>query len=283
MSLKIGQTNELQVLRKTDIAYVLKSKSNEEVFLHINESNHRTLKAGDYVDAFLYYDAKGRLAATLSEPFVEAGKPAVLNVISVNPGLGVFLDMGISKDLLLSKDDLGEDISLWPQVGDKVYVDLRVKTRLSARPIPYNEMRVIVGNLNIGDEVSGFIQVIGQIGYFVLTEEHNLILVKRPNARGKYRLGQSVNVKITYETPTGYEGSLTEFKEVVRIDDSKIIMDFLIKNGGSMPYTATTDSETIQKVFNLSRKSFKRALGLLYKQRKVNFIDNNTILVNENE
>ncbi|MFA7417080.1 MAG: S1-like domain-containing RNA-binding protein [Acholeplasma sp.] len=283
MKLKIGQLNELQVVRKTDIAYLLKSSDDEEVFLHLNETDHRKLEPGQFVDAFLYFDAKGRLAATLHEPYVTVGNPGVLKVVSVKPGLGVFLDLGISKDVLLSKDDLPSDEALWPKVDDQVYVDLRVKTRLTARPIPYNEIRVITGNLNIGDEVTGFIQVIGNIGYFILTEEYNLVLVKKSNVRQLYRIGETLTVKITYETPSGYEGSLIDFKEVVRIDDSKLIMDYLETQGGTMPYTAATDSDTILKVFGLSRKSFKRALGLLYKQRKVKFEGNETIVVKSNE
>lgn len=279
MKLKIGQLNELQVVRKTDIAYLLKNKADEEVFLHLNESNHRKLEPGQYVEAFLYFDAKGRLAATLHQPYITEGNPGILKVVAVKPGLGVFLDLGISKDVLLSKDDLPNDESLWPIVDDRVLVDLKIKTKMTARPIPYNEIRLVTGNLNIGDEVSGFVQVIGNIGYFILTDEYNLILVKRANVRKDYRLGEALNVKITYETPNGYEGSLIDFKEVVRVDDSKLIMDYLISQGGRMPYTATTDSDTIQKVFGLSRKSFKRALGLLYKERKVVFEENETVVV----
>jgi predicted RNA-binding protein (virulence factor B family) len=279
MKLKIGQLNELQVVRKTDIAYLLKNKSDEEVFLHLNESNHRKLEPGQFVDAFLYFDAKGRLAATLHQPIITEGNPGILKVVSVNPGLGVFLDLGISKDVLLSKDDLPNDESLWPIAGDRVLVDLKIKTKMTARPIPYNEIRLVTGNLNIGDEVSGFVQVIGSIGYFILTDEYNLILVKKSNVRKAYRLGEGLNVKITYETPNGYEGSLIDFKEVIRVDDSKIIMDYLLSQGGRMPYTATTDSDTVQKVFGLSRKSFKRALGLLYKERKVIFEENETVVV----
>ena len=195
----------------------------------------------------------------------------------------MFLDLGISKDLLLSKDDLPGDLNLWPKIGDTLYFDLMVKSRLTARPIPYNEIRVVTGNLNIGDEVSGFIQEIGPIGYFVYTNNYNLVLVKKANTRNQYRLGEAVTLKITYETPNGYEGSLIDFKEVIRVDDAKMIMDYLINNQGHMPYTATTDSETIQKVFGLSRKSFKRALGLLYKQRKVKFEGNETMMVKSNE
>lgn len=283
MALKVGRINELQVVRKTDIAYLLKNKDNEEVFLHVNESNHRILTPGSYVDAFLYYDAKGRLAATLQEPIITEGNPGILEVVSVKPGLGVFLNLGISKDVLLSKDDLGEDESLWPLVGAKLFVELRVKTKITARLIPYHELRVIVGNLNIGDEVEGFIQEIGKIGYFVMTDEGNVILVKRSNLRGTHRFGDRIKVKITYETPNGYEGNLSGFKEVLRVDDSKMIMDYLIQNGGEMPLTADTGSEEVTRVFGLSRKAFKRALGLLYKERKIEFKDNKTYLVKNHE
>ena len=55
MKLKIGQLNELQVVRKTDIAYLLKSSDGEEVFLHQNESDHRKLEPGQFVDAFFIF------------------------------------------------------------------------------------------------------------------------------------------------------------------------------------------------------------------------------------
>src|SRR5690606_38735257 len=105
------------------------------------------------VDAFLYFDAKGRLAATLAKPFVEIDRPGVLRVVSVNPGLGVFMDLGISKDVLLSKDFLPANPSEWPAVGDELMIELILKTKLFARPLTYNELRVITGNLKLHEEV----------------------------------------------------------------------------------------------------------------------------------
>ena len=78
----------------------------EEVFLHFNESLKKDLSVNDEVDAFLYFDQKGRVAATLLTPLITLDQPAILEVVSINAHLGVFLDMGIHKDLLLSKDDL---------------------------------------------------------------------------------------------------------------------------------------------------------------------------------
>ncbi|MBN3490715.1 hypothetical protein JV173_04210 [Acholeplasma equirhinis] len=283
MALMIGKINTLKVDRKTDIAYSLKDEKGEEVFLHVNESGREELKKGSLVEAFLYYDAKGRLAATLSRPKITVGDPGELEVVSVSPNLGVFLDLGISKDVLLSKDDLPKDESLWPQVGDKVYVDLKIKTRMTARLVPPQEFRVVLGNLEIGEEIEGFVQGIGNIGYFILTAPGNIILVKKSNTRHSYRLGEPVSVKVTYETKQGYEGSLSKFKEEVRLDDSNMILEYLESHGGVMPYTADTESELVVETFGLSRKAFKRALGLLYKKRKINFKDGKTYLVKENE
>ncbi|HHY96616.1 MAG TPA: hypothetical protein GYA04_01140 [Acholeplasma sp.] len=282
MSLEIGKINQLKVKRKTDISYLLQSTDGEEVFLHVNETDFKTLEPNEIVSAFLYLDFKGRLAATLKSPILQVDEKGFLVVKSVTPKLGVFLDLGISKDILLSKDDLGLDESLWPREGEKLFVTVKVKSKLVAKLIPVSE---IISNhhvYDIGEEVEGIIQGISSIGYFVLTDNLDLILVKKSNTRNQYRYGEKVKVKITYQSKKGYEGSLIESKEVIRVDDSKFILDYLKKHK-QMPYTSDTDSETIMEVFGLSRKAFKRALGLLYKKRLIKFIDRKTYLVSDNE
>ena len=133
--LVIGNVNKLKVLRETDIGYMLNTRE-EEVFLHKNESNYLELKANDTVNAFLYFDEKSRLAATLKTPFLTVDKPAYLEVVSILPRLGVFLNMGINKDVLLSKDDLPNNFNLWPKEGSKLFVSLHIKTnRLVAKMI----------------------------------------------------------------------------------------------------------------------------------------------------
>lgn len=281
MSLKIGQINRLKVVRKTNIAYVLKDRNDEEVFLHINESNHQILNPDAHVDAFLYVDGKGRMAATLHTPYLTIDKPDFLEVVDRKDGLGVFLDMGISKDLLLSNDYLPNQILQWPEIGDRLLVELRIKDKMTARPVPYHELENAEEPLEVGSEVTGHIQVISKIGLFVLTESKHVVLIKTSQYRDIYRLGQLVTVNITYKTAKGYEGSLIKAKEEIRKDDAQMIVDYLKANQGKMSYTADTDSEKVMQVFGLSRKAFKRALGLLYKKRKVDFVDGKTIWLGE--
>lgn len=276
-----GQINKLTVLRKTDIAYVLVDDNNLEVFLHVNDTNHKKLQEGQIVDAFLFYDAKGRLAASLATPLITVSKPAILKVVGKTRGLGVFLNMGISKDLLLSKDYLPFNESLWPTLGDNILVRLENNNRLVAKPLKENEIPTVIGNLGLPQKVNGFVQAIGKVGIFIYTDTGNLVLVKNSNLRAKYRLGEPLEVNVKYLSKAGYEGTLILAKEYVREDDAQMILDYLKKHHGKMPYNSLTDAKTIQDEFSLSKKAFKRALGLLYKDRVIYFEDENTLLTGE--
>ncbi len=278
MSIKIGETQQLIVDRKTDIGYMLTSEQ-DEVFLHFNESLHQTLNPGDLVDAFLYLDHKGRVAATLKIPFISVERPAFLEVKDVVPSLGVFLDMGISKDVLLSKDDLPFDYDLWPTFEDKIYVVLHIKGKMVAKLASKSDIILRPENtLKVKDEIDCYVQNIGKNGLNLLSEEGHLIFVHESMYQGKYRLGQKVHVTINFISEKGINGSLIEQKEVKIFDDANIILSYLVRNG-DLDLDSDSSPEDIKQLFDMSKKAFKRALGHLYKERKIDFIDGKTKLV----
>ena len=272
----IGGINKLKVLRKTDIGYMLEGKD-KEIFLHNNDTLFKELKAGDIVDAFLYYDNKDRLTATLKTPLITVDSNAVLEVVDVLSNLGVFLNMSINKDLLLSKDDLPNDKDLWPVKGDKLYVELNVKSRLTAKLV--NPANIFMSNdLELNTTKTFFVQYVGNEGINLYNEDQDLVFVHNSLYRGKYRLGEEVEARIINLTENGYSASLIKQKENLRFDDAEIILNAL-KKYGKIPLTAKSSSEEIGKYFEMSRKSFKRALGLLYKEDRVKFENDKTILV----
>jgi len=278
MSIKIGETQQLIVDRKTDIGYMLTSEQ-DEVFLHFNESLHQTLNPGDLVDAFLYLDHKGRVAATLKIPFISVERPAFLEVKDVVSSLGVFLDMGISKDVLLSKDDLPFDYDLWPMVGDMIYVVLHIKGKMVAKLASKSDIILKPEEtLNVKDELDCYVQNIGKNGLNLLSEEGHLVFVHQSMYQGKYRLGQKVHVTITFISEKGINGSLIEQKEVKIFDDANIILSYLIRHG-DLELDSDSSPEAIKEIFDMSKKAFKRALGHLYKERKIIFVDGKTKLV----
>jgi hypothetical protein len=278
MSIKIGETNQMVVVRKTDIGYMLDDEP-ELVFLHNNDTNHQILNPGDVVFAFIYFDNKGRVAATLKKPLIEMNRPAFLEVTAINPSLGVFLEMGINKELLLSKDDLPLDMSSWPQKGDMLYVSLRLKGRLVAKRCDLNEITLKPTEpLTLKQTVSAYVHRIGKQGVNLITKAGHVIFVHESLVKEPIRYGQLVDVKITYISEKGYSGSLGEQKEVQMHEDARNILSYIVRNG-AMDLTSDSSSEAIYETFKLSKKAFKRALGSLYKQRRIDFKDNQTVLV----
>jgi uncharacterized protein len=278
MSLNVGEINRLNVNRKTDIGYMLEL-GDEQVFLHFNESLHQELKPNDKVDAFLYYDNKGRLAATLKTPYVTVTKPGFLSVSDTHPTLGVFLDMGIAKELLLSSDDLPLEYNLWPEKGDVLYVGIKIKGKLVAKILSKDDVRLRPqSGLELMKSVSAHVQKLGVEGINLLTDDGHWIFVHHTMIKTMPRLGQEVSVKVTFHSEKGYTGSMTEQKEIAIYGDANTILSHIIRQG-DMPLDADSSPEAIYETFKMSKKAFKRALGHLYKERKIDFKDGMTILV----
>lgn len=281
MSLILGDLNNLIVDRKTDIGYMLK-KADEEILLHFNETFEKELIPGDEVEVFLYIDFKGRIAATLAKPLLTLDKDAFLKAIDVNNNLGVFFDMGINKDILLSKDDLPSDKAQWPKKGDTCYLSLVVKKRFTARQVFREDIPEEIIKLNNKDKVKAYVHKISNNGANLLTKDFNQIFVHHSMIKDKLRIGEEVEVTITYFSDKGYSGSLIKQKEISRFDDANIILSHLVRKG-DIPLTSNSSPEEITKYFDMSKRAFKRALGLLYKERKIEFVDNKTILVKNEE
>jgi uncharacterized protein len=277
MSLEAGRIYRLVVNRITDLGYMLALKD-EEVFLHVNESMHRNPKVKDTVEAFLYHDFKGRLSATLQMPLATTDRPAVLEVKEAVPGLGVFMDIGISKDILLSKDDLPSDRTLWPRPGDRLHCKLSPKGRLHAEPVMPEGTD---GPEPVqGDSINGHVQLIGKEGINIVTDDLVTVFVHNSALEETVRLGQPVTATVTFVSQKGISASMSRRKEERIDDDSKTILDYLVANG-SMPLDADSPPERIRLMFSMSKKAFKRALGALYKERKIVFKDGRTVLIKD--
>ena len=272
MSLKIGMINTLEVDRETEISYVL-TDGYEEAFLHKRQAT-KTLEEKEKVEVFLYFDNQKRITATMNIPFVDTVTPAFLEVVDVNPRLGVFLHMGIQKDLLLSRDDLPFTKAQWPQKGDYILARIKVsKNQISAKIINRYDMHNYIKpteELELNSSVDAIILFFADEGIVLSTKGGHLIFVYNKHIRKQYRLGEVISVKIINIKPNfQYNGTLIEQKELMIDDDSKIILDYLQKNDGLMNFTDKSDPNLILRTFNMSKSAFKRALGKLYKDQLV--------------
>lgn len=279
---KLGQTHKFTVLRETPIGYMLTITGEDEYFLHKNESNFTHLNEGDEVQGFLYSDKKARIAVTLNTPNVTLEKPGFAEVIEVNQSLGAFLNIGISKDILLSRDDLPIDYNEWPKPKDVILCVLRVKgDRLIAKPLTKNEILDLNLQLNLplNEKVPGYIYRVSEDGVNIVTKTYNIVFVYKSNLRKKYRLGEEVNVRIIKKNIDDYTGSLIDSKEEMIRQDRNKILQFLHDNDGVMSITEKSDPSVINKVFNISKLSFKNAIGSLYKDKLIEIHDDKIILL----
>ena len=282
MNKNLGKLSKYEVDRETDLGYVLTDENDEEYFLHRNETNYRRLKAGEKVFAFLYTDKKSRLALTLYIPFVTVDKIGFATIQDVNKEIGAFLNIGISKDILLSKDDLPYDYHDWPKSGDKVCCSLKVRAnRLVARICTKNEILSYSKQIDLPLEqkVQGYVYRITADGVNIVTESFDVVFVHQTNLRKKYRIGEMVDVKIIKKNENDYSGTLIDQKEVMIQEDKEIVLDYLKKNQGFMAITEKSDPAVIKRIFNMSKVAFKNALGKLYKEKQIEIHDDKIILL----
>lgn len=275
--LKIGKINKLEVLKETDIAYTL-TNGKDEVFLHFNQTP-RILKVGEKVDAFLYYDQKKRLCATLETPLITTEKYGFVEVVDISTG-GVFVNIGINKDILLSKDYLTTSLNGWPKVGEILPCILKVKTnQLTARIINKNDEINQPHLLNIGDHASGVVSKLVPGGIGIYTNSFDYVFIHKSLLRKNFRLGEVVDFKvININQYNEYNASTIQNKEYSRLSDSDDILNHLKANGGVMHLGNASSPEEISKVLHMSKSAFKRAMGNLYKQHLIEIEDYRTIL-----
>lgn len=281
--MKIGKTYVFTVDRETKLGYVLE-KDGEEFFLHHNECNGNSFIPGDKAKAFLYVDKKNRIAATLFKPLLEVGETKLLTVTDVNKNLGIFFNIGISKDILLSAEDLPKDDREWPKVGDKVPCELKIKANRLALKIA-NKPEILrlcekEVRLNKNAQVTGYVYRMTPEGINLVTDDYEVIFIYKNNFRNRVHLGEALDVKIIDIHETDYSGTLNKNKEYQIDDDLVIILDYLYKNNGVMMITEKSSPELISKLFNMSKTAFKNAIGRLLKQDKIEILENKIILKN---
>ncbi|KIY23243.1 CvfB family protein [Mesobacillus subterraneus] len=273
-----GQTIELTVVRIVDFGYFL-SDGEEDVLLHSNDTD-RNFEEGDKVEVFLFVESRGRLAATTTIPKVQVGQYEWVSVVDVKDGLGVFLDIGITKDILLGEEDLPVVKAVWPQKGDLLYITLRVNrnnmiyARMATDPV-IQEISVAADRSAFNKNVHGYVYRTARVGSWMITAEGFKGFIHESQRRTEPRIGEKVEGRIIDVKPDGSVNiSILPRKQEALDEDAEKIMAYLDQRNGAMPYHDKSMAEDIQERFGMSKGSFKRALGRLMKEDKVYQEDN---------
>lgn len=278
----LGTVQTMTVLRKIDTGYVL-IKNNEQALLHHNNPEQE-LAPEEETTVFLYSDKKGRTIASTKLPHVQAGAHDWAEVVEVIPGLGVFVDIGTDKDMLVSIDDLPLFEDVWPVKGDQLFItlDMDKKGRLLGLPATEN---VILDDMEWAPEelyntpVSGRIYKTSAEGSALFTEDDYRGFIHHTERKEEPRLGERVSGRVIGVKEDGTLNiSLRPYKKQGRLEDADAILAYLDERDGMIPFTDKSDPDDIRGTFGISKAAFKRALGKLMKEEKVEQRDGNTYL-----
>ena len=220
-------------------------------------------------------------------PRLEQGQIARMKVINVSKD-GAFLDVGAERGIFLPYAGMRGR----PQIGEVVWAKLYTDKsgRLAVTMEVEDEMRrasiSAKGKAHVGDEVTGAIYNYTDAGAFLFSNERYIVFIDKkelPPRDLRPRIGEIVTARVTYVRDDGrLNASLREIKEKALITDAGRILALLETRKGKMPYSDKTSPEVIRDKFGISKGAFKRALGHLLKEGRIEERDGWTYLIPSN-
>lgn len=268
--MKLGEKQVLTVVKKVEFGVYLGSE--EQRVLLPKKQVPEGIELGDPIEAFLYRDSSDRLIATTHEPKLTLDQLAVLEVVDTNR-MGAFLDWGLEKDLFLPFKQQTAKV----QKGDKCLVSLYVdkSERLCATMKIYHLLRTD-SPYKKDDKVQGIIYDISEsFGVFVAVDNQYSARIPKKDAFGRLRIGDTVEARVTAVKEDGKLDLSIRDKIPEQMDkDAELVLKVIRGYDGELPFNDKADPERIRQEFGMSKAAFKRAVGRLMKQGKVEILEN---------
>lgn len=268
--LHLGEYQELKIIKTVDFGVYL-GEGEERVLLPKKEVPEGA-KQGDALRVFLYKDSRDRMIATMREPKVTLGKVALLTVKEVGR-IGAFLDWGLEKDLLLPFREQTRRVKAGEECLAALYIDK--SQRLCATMNVYNYLGTR-SPYQAGDQVRGRIyETSDNFGLFVAVEDQYSGLIPRWEAHKGLTVGDVVEARVTNVKEDGKLDLSLRDKAYLQMDrDAELVMKVIEEFEGVLPFNDKVSPEIIKREFGLSKNAFKRAVGRLLKQGKIEITEN---------
>lgn len=279
--LLLGKKQVLTVAKTVDFGVYLaedaKADQKDEQVLLPKKQVPEGIKVGDQIEVFLYKDSKDRLIATTNEPALQVGEVALLKAKQVTK-IGAFLDWGLEKDLLLPYHEQTTRIQEDKEYLVALYIDK--SSRLCATMKVYHYLSTRTPYV-LGDEVKGRVYEISRnFGVFVAVDDKYSALIPAKEAQGKYRPGEILDLRVTEVKEDGKMNVSDRKKAYLQIDeDAESVYSIIEEFAGVLPFDDKASPEVIQREFGLSKNAFKRAVGHLMKDGKVEIRDRRIYIV----
>ncbi|MCM0315063.1 CvfB family protein [Bacteroides fragilis] len=267
MSIELGKFNQLEVVKQVDFGMYLDGGEEGEILLptrYVPED----CKVGDWLNVFLYLDNEERLIATTLTPLVQVGEFACLEVSWVNQ-FGAFLNWGLMKDLFVPfseqkmKMQVGNKYVIHAYIDDesfRIVASAKVDRYLSKEKAPYQP----------GEEVNILIWQKTDLGFKAIIENMYSGLLYDSEIFQTLHTGDTLKAYIKQVREDGKIDLILQKPGFEKVDDfSKTLYHYIADHGGQIGLNDKSPAEEIYDVFGVSKKTFKKAVGDLYKKRLI--------------
>jgi predicted RNA-binding protein (virulence factor B family) len=265
---QIGKRNLLTVTRSAAPGLYLDGGTHGEILLP-GKFIPTGATVGGKVEVFVYRDSEDRLVATTQQPYASVGELAYLRVAAINPRVGVFLEWGLEKDLLLPMREMDGPLNPGERVvvmivlderTDRLIASARFNRRLDQRPPHYHE----------GESVHLMVASKSPLGFNLVVNNAHRGLIYHTEIHGPLKVGDQVQGYIRAIRPDGkLDIALGQagHRRIGAMSDK--VLEVLTARGGYLPYHDNSLPEEIRDVFGMSKKAFKQAIGSLFREERI--------------
>jgi uncharacterized protein len=282
--IKLGEIQELEVVKKMDFGVYLKSsedvKGENKILLPKKQVPENT-EIGDKISVFVYRDSNDRVISTVNKPKIVIGEIGFLKVVELSK-IGAFLNWGLEKDLFLPyKEQIGE-IRNNGEYMVGLYVDK--SDRLCATMNLFKVLRTD-SPYKVNDIVKGTVFSLKRgLGAMVAVEGKYLGLIHEGEILKPLRSGDDVEVRISHIKEDGKLDLSLKDAPKLQIDrDGDRIFNALAKNKGQLPLNDNSNPAKISEMLGMSKSSFKKGVGRLMKRGMVEITKDGIKLSNKKE
>jgi predicted RNA-binding protein (virulence factor B family) len=272
-----GKLNKLRVIKKVDFGIYLEGEEAGEILLPLRYVPENC-EVDDIIEVFIYFDSEDRIIATTEKPYAMVGQFALLKVISVN-SVGAFIDWGLPKDLLVPFREQKQEMEEGKSYVVFIYLDKSKRIAASSKldkffdtlPISFQEGQEVELLICYQTDLGYKAIINGCYGGVLYKNEVFQVLEKGQKIKGFIKkVRDDKKIDLCLHKP-GYK----------KVDDLlEKIIDTLKKRDGFIPVGDKSSTKIIYELFGVSKRTYKKAIGVLFKKRLITF-ENNGIKLKE--
>ena len=272
LTIKIGEINTLEIIRDTDYGYFLEAKDGTEILLPNVYIMEDEMPMGSLLDVFVYTDSEDRPVATTKMPYAKLGEYGFFTVVDYKQ-YGAFVNWGLPKDLFVPLSQQKEHFTIGKKYLLRVCLDEQTSRLFATQKIGKYFNRDMKG-LHQNKVFEAIVLAKTPLGFKVIADNQYEGMLFNNEIFEPLRIGDKKkvyikNVRKDFKLdvalqPIGKKESIREFEGTV--------LQLLKEADGILPFTYKSDADAIKKVFNMSKKNFKRTLTELIDKQEIELL-----------